>query len=207
MRVFLLPAILLFVGCTATKLTSSWTADNAGNRDYQKIMVVSILQREDTSLSKKMERHLAGDLKAAGYNAVGYREVFSEGELKGMRYDSIRRKLSEKGIDGVVTISLMTKEKEAVYVRERGNADPGSLPLGGFWQSPTLVRQERGKTGYYLTSTSYFWQSQFYDVATVDLLYASQSKAFEVLSTDDLAHRYGKMIVKDMEKNYVLSMK
>jgi hypothetical protein len=208
MKFAVLLSLLLMTSCTATKLTSSWTAPKAGNNDYKKILVVSIIQHKDTSIHRKMESHLSRDLQALGYSAVGFRETFRDGELKNIRYDSVRKILSEKGIDGVITISLMATEKESVYVRDKGGNDTDGLPLRNFWQSPTqTVKQDIGKPGYYLTATSYYWQSHFYDVATVDLLYSSQSTAFEVLSTEHLAHKYGKMIVKDLQKNYVLSTK
>lgn len=170
-------------------------------------MVVGILQEKDTTIQRKMERHLVSDLHAIGYNAVGYREIFNEGELKNMRYDSVRKRLAEKGIDGVITISLMTSEKESVYVRDKGRSDMDALPMGSFWQSPTPVKQQAGKPGYYLTSTTYYWESNFYDVNSVALLYNARSTAFEVASTESLAHKYGKMIIRDIQRNYVLSAK
>ncbi|RYF87546.1 MAG: hypothetical protein EON98_00235 [Chitinophagaceae bacterium] len=200
--------LLVLVSCTATKLTSSWTSPQAGASDYKKLMVVSIIDIKDTTIQRKMESHFVHDLQGIGYNAIGYRDVFREGELKNMRYDSVRRKLTEKGIDGVITIHLMGMEKESVYVKDKVNNHMENSPLGGFWQSPiTTVKQNIGKPGYYLTSTSYYWESNFYDVNSIALLYNARSEAFEVVSMENLAHKYGKMIVNDMQKNYVLSTK
>ncbi|RYZ26664.1 MAG: hypothetical protein EOO10_14945 [Chitinophagaceae bacterium] len=206
MRNMLLLFLIAFTSCTATKLTSSWTAPQAGARDYKRIMVVGIMEDKDSALRRKIERHLANDLHAIGYNAFSYREMFREDELRNMRYDSVRKRLSEKGIDGVITFGLMASEKESVYVIDRGSNNTDALPLGSFWERPRMpVKQEQGKPGYYLTTTTYYWESNFYDVSTIDLLYNSRSTAFEVTSIESLAHKYGKMIVKDLQKKYVLS--
>lgn len=67
----------------------------------------------------KMEKHLRGTLKAIGYDAVCYTDLFKDGELKYMRYNSVRQKLTDKEIGAVITISLMATEKESVYVKNR----------------------------------------------------------------------------------------
>jgi len=203
----LLFAAVLLAGCTATKLTSSWTAPTAGATNYRKILVVSMIQNEDSTIRRKMEEQMAGDLRAIGYNAVAFTESFHRDEFRLMRYDSVRKKLSEQGIDGVITINLLAKEKEQVYVRDKVNVKAENTPLGSFWESPTTIKQDIGKPGYYVTSSQYYWESRFYDVSTVSLLYTAQSTAFEVSSIQSLAHKYGKTIVDDLQKNYVLTAK
>jgi hypothetical protein len=196
--------LLFFVGCTTTKITSSWIAPEAGSTEYRKIMVAAVIENKDTSLGRKMEQHLVDDLHTIGYDAIGFRDLFKEGELKDTRYDTVRKKLIEKGVDGVITIRLMAVEIESAYVKERQFIDEDGAPLGNFWHQPTTIKQTQSKVGYYLTATSYYWQSSFYDVRTIALLYNSQSTAFEVTSMESLAHKYAKMIVKDLQKNYVL---
>ena len=204
MKGFFILLLATLAGCTATKLTSSWTAPTAGIRDYRKILVVAITENKDSVLRKEMEAHLVNDLSASGFGAIAFSKTFQFGEMKSLRYDSIRQKLSRMGIDGVVTISLLAVEKERVYVQERPTRNADNLPLGGFWSAPSTVS---GKSGQYVTSTQYFWETSFYDVATIDFLYNARSTAFEVTSTKSLAHRYGKMIVADMKKNYLLAVR
>lgn len=203
----LLVGYLLLTGCTTTKLTSSWTAPEAGKNAYKKIMIVAMVPENSGVLQNKMESHLANDLNHSGYKAVTYNDVFKVGELKGMRYDSVQQRLFQNGIDGVITISLMATENETIYVKDKGNLNVDGLPLGNFWQTASTTRQEIGKPGYYVTATSYYWDTKFYDVASIALLYKAQSTAFDVSSMESLAHKFGKMIVKDLQRNYVLSTK
>lgn len=169
-------------------------------------MVVSVVE-DDSALRKKMERQLTAHLKAIGYDAVAFHESFGAGRLRYMRYDSVRLLLAGRGIDAVLTANLLTKESESIYVKDRGGASEGS-PLGGFWERPLApVRQTAGKPGYYLTATGYFWESNFYDVASLALLYNARSTATDVTSAQNLAQQYSRLIVADLQKNYVLTAK
>jgi hypothetical protein len=199
--------LIVLAGCSSTRITSSWTAPSAGASDYQKIMVVSRLSKEDSALRRKMEEHMVADLKAIGYKAVAFTTEFKEGELKDIRYDSVRQKLSARHIDGVLTIDLLAKEQERVYVKEKVAVQPGNTPLGSFWEPPARVTQESNRSGYYVTTTQYYWESKFYNVQAVALMYNVQTTAFDAASIPALAHKYGKQIVTDMQKNYLLTAK
>ena len=150
---------------------------------------------------------MVGDLKAIGYNAVAYTSGFTQGRFRNMRYDSVRNILSAHGIDAVLTIDLLAWEKERVYVNEKESLKPDNTPMGSFWETPARVSTATSKTGYYVTATHYYWESKLYDVKTVALLYNAQTSSFEATTVTDLAHKYGKQVVADMQKNYLLTAK
>ena len=195
------------VSCTATKITSSWTAPSAGAIDYKKIMVVGVVQNEDNAMRKKIEEHMVDELKGLGYAAVAYTNEFNDGELRYMRYDSVKRRLANKQIDGVIVASLLAIDKERIYVQDKTLPKADNVPLGGFWETTTTGRQNIGRANYYVTSVQYFWQCQFFDVKNLALLYNATSTAFEVSSEESFAHKYGKAIVNDMQKRYLLTEK
>jgi len=204
MRNLLLLAIVVLAGCASSKITSSWTDPSAGANRYKKIMVVSIIENEDISMRKKMEQHMVGDLKSIGYDAISFLAEFNEGDFKTLRYDSVRNRLIKKGIDGVITISLMAKEKESIYVKDKQISNSDGRPGTSFNNYYITVRQDLGKPGYYINATQFFWESNFYDVSTLALLYNVRTTSFEPASTESLAHQYGKQVIGDMQKNYVL---
>jgi hypothetical protein len=59
--------------------------------------------------------------------------------------------------------------------------------------------------GYYATDTKYFWESNFYDLGSNQLMYSAQSQSFDPASTETLGHEYGQMIVKNMVQKNILS--
>lgn len=197
--------LLLLAACSSPKILSSWTAPEAGRTAYKKILVVSLATNSDSTLRTQMEKHMVGDLKAVGYNAVSFRQTFDENEFRGIRYDSARARFQREGIDGVITISLLAKEKESVYVPNKPPIPEDSYQRTNFWDYYTRLRETVGKPGYYVNSTNLYWESNFYDLNSLALLYHVQSEAFNPASTQKLAHEYGKKIVSDLQKTAVLS--
>ncbi|HET7896292.1 MAG TPA: hypothetical protein VFL47_01435 [Flavisolibacter sp.] len=198
--------LLLLAGCTSSKIVSSWTSPEAGRNDYKKILVVSLASNEDSTTRRQMEEHMVGDLNAIGYNAVSFLHTFNENDFKGLRYDSARTRFQREGIDGVVTISLLAKENKAVYVPDKPTPTDG-IQRVDLWEYYTSMKQTVGKPGYYINSTELFWESNFYDVNTLALLYHVRSVSFDPASTQKMAHQYGKQVVGDLQKKYVLSAK
>jgi hypothetical protein len=196
--------LLLVAGCSSSKILSSWTAPEAGRNAYKKILVVSLVTNSDSTLRTQMEDHLVGDLKTIGYNAVAFRQTFDENTFRGIRYDSARARFQREGIDGVITISLLAKEKESVYVPDKPSIPSDPAQRTNFWDYYTTMREVVGKPGYYVNSTQLFWESNFYDLNTLALLYHVQSESFDPTSTQKLAHEYGRKIVGDLQKNGVL---
>lgn len=197
--------LILLAACSSHKILSSWTAPEAGRNAYKKILVVSLATNGDSTLRTQMEEHLVGDLKAIGYNAVSFRHTFDETNFRGIRYDSARARFQREGIDGVITISLLAKEKESVYVSNQLPVPEDSYQRTNFWDYYTRLREATGKPGYYVNSTNLFWESNFYDLSTLTLLYHVRSEFFDPTSTQKLAHEYGKKIVSDLQKTSVLS--
>ena len=62
--------LLLAAGCSTSKITSSWKAENTLPQKYNKIMVLGLIREVDRSMQQNMENHMVGDLKELGYNAV-----------------------------------------------------------------------------------------------------------------------------------------
>jgi hypothetical protein len=73
-----------------------------------------------------------------------------------------------------------------------------------FWGYYTTIYDRIYTPGYYSVDTKYFWESNFYDIATRELLYSVQTRSFDPGSAESLAHEYGRIIIGDMDKNGIL---
>lgn len=196
--------IFLFAGCSSSRITSSWK-DNASNpKKYDKILVLGIIGEPDRTIREKMEQHLAGDLKDMGYNAVTASQEYGPKTFEGMNETEAINLLSERGIQAVVTIVLLDKEKERYYTPAHIQHSPYARYQSTFWRYYNTMYDRVYAPGYYSTSTKYFWESNFYDLYDWKLLYSVQSQSFSPESTNGMAHEYGQMIVKDMAKNNVI---
>ncbi len=194
---------LLLISCSGPRITSSWSAPDTKANPFKKIAVIGIITNEDNSMRQQMEKHMTGDLRELGFNAVAFTETFNDKDFpRDMRYDSARQKLMDAGIDAVITIGLLDKEKEKVFVRDQYQM---SKEKNSFWYYyQTVLEAVEKNKGHYETITSYYWESNLYDLNNLSMIYSARSEFFEENDIKKMAHRYGKKLVEDMQKQMVL---
>jgi hypothetical protein len=204
----LLPIIALFVmsACTSSQITHSWKSE-VPSKNYNKILVLALSRESDVPTRQKMEDHLAGDLRARGYYALSSLRVYGPREYRQMKEEAVVDKLQNSGFDAIITIVLLNKEKERFYVPGRPYYSPYVGYYRQFWGYYTTIYDRIYAPGYYVINTKYFWESNLFDISSKELIYSVHTESFDPSSSDMLAHEYGKMIVKDMVKNQVLTRK
>jgi hypothetical protein len=190
--------LVLFTACSSSKITSSWKNPNTAiARKYEKVLVLGLIEEPDRMLREKMEQHMADDLKILGYNAVTSVSEYGPKAFEGMSEAGALQSLSTKGIDAVVTIVLLAKEKEVYYPSSWSRSDR-------LWGYYTYMHDRVYTASYPMTNTKYFWESNLFDMNDWLLVYSVQSQSFEPGSARKLAHEYGQLIVNDMVKGKVL---
>ena len=202
-----LVGLLILNSCVSSYITSTWKASEAAGQDMNKIMVLGIIREADRTLRVNMENHLAGDITALGYNVHAAYQLFGPKEFENLTEPQAMEQLKNKGFDAVLTIVLLDKQKEKLYV-------PGSIlysPYGayhdrlyGYYHS---INNRISSNGYYQMTTRYFWESNLYDLRSDKLLYSVQTQSFDPVSTNALAHEYGQKIVQSMVGSKVLQKK
>lgn len=197
--------LFLFTSCGTSRITSSWKAENVQPKKYEKVLVLGLIREADRSLREKMEQHILGDLKELGYNAICACEEYGPKAFENMSEKEAISKLSNSGIDAVLTIVLLDKTKEKYYIPGRVNYTPYYNYHNRFWGYYTTMYDRIYSPGYYEVNTKYFWESNFYDMSSKQLLYSVQTQSFDPESSAGLGHEYGKLIINDMVKNKVLA--
>jgi hypothetical protein len=191
----------LLLGCAASKITYSWKAPTIvpdSTQMYNKIMVVGLIKDNDKTVREKMENHLVGDLAERGYNAVSSLKEYGPKAFENMKEEEVMNQLKSSGINAIITIVLLDKERERYYMPARINYSPYVMYQSNFYGYYNTLLNRIYAPGYYMVDTKYFWESNFYDLQTKALIYSAQSKSFNPASTEALAHEYGKLIVKNM---------
>ncbi|WP_276504701.1 hypothetical protein [Terrimonas pollutisoli] len=198
---------LFLAGCTSSRITSSWKDENVSPKQYNKILVLGLIREADRTIRENMEDHLVGDLQNLGYNAVSALEEYGPKAFDKMDEEAALAKLNNSGVDAVVTIVLLDKEKEKRYVPGHINYSPYGYYYNRFWGYYGTMNRRIYEPGYYVTDTKYFWESNFYDMRTQKLLYSVQTQSFDPASSESLGHQYGLLIAKHMIKNGVVAKK
>ena len=200
-------SLLFAVGCSSSKITSTWKAENTVPQKYDKIMVLGLIRDSDRSLQQNMEDHLVGDLQNLGYNAVSSLKIYGPKAFDNMDETDALNKIKNSGIDAVVTIVLLDKQKERKYVPGNLTYSPYGYYYDRFWGYRSVLYQRIYQPGYYVTDTKYFWESNLYEMKDQQLVYSVQTKSFDPSDKETMAHDYGMMMVKDMVKQNVLAKK
>jgi len=200
-----LPALL--VACTSSKVTSSWTDPSTNNKEltkFKNVLVVG-MQPDNRKLKEEMETYLSDYLTKEGINAKASFDEFGPKAFSKKTDQEVTAMVKSKGYDGVITIALLDKQKEQSY-------NPGNVrlsPIGTYYNRIgryyTTVYDRIYQPGYYTTSTDYFWETNIYDARQDKLLYSVQSQSFDPASVTSMSKDYGKLIVKDLAKNGLIS--
>jgi hypothetical protein len=201
---FVIAVGLLLGSCSTSYITTSWKSDNATAKQYKKILVLGLIGDPDRSIRDKMEEHLAGDLKDLGYNAVTSVSVYGPKAFENTNERKAIDLLNNQGFDAVVTIVLLNKAKEKYYVPGRINYSPYEVQHNRFWGYYSAMNERVNSPGYYSINTTYFWESNLFDLSGSKLVYSVQSQSFDPESAQKLGHEYGLMIIHDMVKQNVL---
>lgn len=196
--------LLISGGCSTSKITNSWKSEHVTEYKFKKILVLGLIRESDRSIQQNMENHLVEDLKQRGYNAESSLKEYGPKAFDKMDEESVIGKLKTTGIDAVITIVLLDKKKERKYVPANIFYTPYGYYYNYFWGYRSTLYQRIYEPGYYVTDTKYFWESNLYDMLTQKLVYSVQTESFNPSSTETIGHEYGKIIVKDMVKKFVL---
>lgn len=196
--------ILVVMGCSSSRITSSWKDSTHQSKNYSKILVLALSGDPDRTVREKMEQHLAGDLRELGYTAVTATQEYGPKAFDGIKETEAVNLLAERGIEAVITIVLLDKEKERYYAPAYIRNTPYAIYQDHFWNYYITMNGRIYSPGYYTLDTRYFWESNFYDLFDSKLLYSVQSQSFTPESTNSMAHEYGQMIVQDMEKSNIV---
>ena len=204
-NIFLRFIIMLFmVSCSSSRITNSWKSDSIPEKKFNKIIVVSIIAGSDWAIRDKMETHLVGDLSDKGYTAISAIKEYGPKYFENMNETAVLEKLANSGVDAVVTVVLLDKNKEQYYVPGKVYYSPYSIYQRNFYGYYTTIYNRVYTPGYYQVDTKYFWESNFYDLKNKSLLYSVHTETFDPESIEILAHEYGLLIVNDMSKKAVL---
>ena len=196
---------IIAAGCTSTsKITSTWKAKNVEPKNYNKILVLGLMNVADRTIREKMEEHLAEDLNTLCYNAICACEVFDPKAFNNMTEEAAINKLKNQGIDAVLTVVLLDKQKESKYVPGNIYYSPYGYYYNRFWGYRSTLYRRIYEPGYYVSDTKYFWESNLYDMASQQLVYSVQTQSFSPDNANILGHEYAKLIVKDIVKHKVL---
>jgi len=195
---------LVVTGCATSRITTWWKADNIVPKDYHKILVLGLIRTSDRTMQQNMENHMVGDLRNLGYDAVSSLQEYGPKAFDKMDEEAALKKLHSSGVDAVITIVLLDKQKEKNYVPGRVYYSPYGYYYNRFWNYHTAIYRRIYEPGYYVVNNRYFWESNLYDMSDQKLVYSVQTQSFDPANSESLGHEYGQLIIQNMVQQKVL---
>ncbi len=196
-----LPLMLIFAACSTSKITDSYTNKRRA-APAKRILVLGLFNEKNNRAKHAMETELVKDLNKFGYDAVPATDEFGPTAFRDMSEQQAIQKLQDEGIQNVITITLVNKDKQKRYVPSAYNYRPGFWGYYSYY-SPWGYRPYY-RPGHTETNTSYVFETNLYDVSNNQLIYSAESKTIDANSMATLADDYARSVVRDMKKKNVL---
>lgn len=201
LRLLLLFAIpVLLSGCSSSHILI------ASNKyhfplNHSKIMTVGVLKGDNDSSRLHVERIISSDLQALGYSAVSAFDEFGPNGLANLSHEETYRQLCGRGIDAVIVVALIDKNKEKQFKTKRSYTYPDNYYYDRIWNYKNIqadlsvhTRQPEG---------TYFWEAILFNLSTLEAECTIQSPAFT--SPDyNMAHEFEQLLVEKMLREKIL---
>lgn len=192
------PVLLLLAGCTTSKVTTSWVSRDANlsKTHLSRILVMGLLSNKNRSSNVSMENHLVQELKNRGFNAVASTDTYGPRAFDKMSEEEALGQMAQKGIDGVITITMIDKAKKEQYVNNYWGGPYSWWGYYSYWH-PFMW----GSMGYVRKYSSYTFETNLYDLKSAkQMIYSAHSETNDPSSAQSLGKDYAKSIVDDLMK-------
>jgi hypothetical protein len=206
-RVLLMPLFILMAACSSTNVINSWKDKEVVEQTtLKKVMVLAMLPEKERVLRQELESEMVEDLQKRGFIAVSSLQEYGPRSFAGMNEKQVMQELDKSRIDGVITIALQDTETNERYVPGSVRYEPYAVRYNRFYRTYQTFYERIYTPGHTDQQTSYFFETNLYQLNGNKLLYSAQSKSFDPSSASQIAKEVAKAVVKDMEKNDILGL-
>jgi len=208
---------LLFLSSCAsvTTIDGTWTNSEAVAQRYHSIAVFSFISN-DLVMRSTIENSIINDLTKNGFHAVAGSailptdliDVNSDGKQDKGANEIIANKLKAAGVDGALVIVLKDIVNSSSYIPGTSIYRP-AVGMNGFrgYYGGMYNYMNSGvyqTHGYYVQNLNYEVTTNFYNVASDQLLWSALSGTMNPSSLADFSASYGSALVKSFLESGVV---
>jgi hypothetical protein len=206
-RYYLLSAIVItviFTDCTSPReITGVWiNKEKIKGKSYSNIFI--IVMTADIQARQRLESDLANVVTSKGLKAVKSVDVmpFDIDNPKLPPKEDVVNKIKESGCDAALISSVLNKEERinhtegtTAYVPLTSYTPAGNYP-GYYSGSYSTITTP----SYYTHDKVYFMQSNLFDVASEEKMWAVESEVFNPPDIDKFSKSYTKILISRLKK-------
>lgn len=208
----LLVVAVLLSSCSSTKLIGSWKRDDIEPKNYQNLGVVLLSPK--VSNKAIIESEVASTLRAHSIPAKATFDIFpfagKSEVIKSLNLgpdelrEYVRKRVNKFEFDALLIISLLDEKKEVRYNQGASFSFAAPVYNYNYYGYYSYVYTTIYEPGYYTSTTTYFVESNLYDVATEKLIWTGQTKTKDPSSIEKEVNNFASIIVDEMINKKVL---
>jgi hypothetical protein len=192
----LLITVILFTGCLATEVTSTWK-DPSYQGSPKKILVYAVLKNQ--TQRRILEDEFVGHFKYRGINAVPGYEVFPGDEL--VNREVLKEKLMSEGFDTLLLTRVTGTRKEQVQVSTYQQP-----PYAGSYQSYYGAGYSSSYSSSYMVEDYYVTtETSLFDVASEKMVWSGVGDTWWIKDKEQkIIKDYVSMMMEAIRKSKVV---
>jgi len=212
---------MILAGCSpSSELQVAWKTGEYAPKQFSNIGIVALFKSNEARID--VENGVADALRAKGIHATTTWDIWPFANNKEivdkMGYDQekikevIQQKVAEQKMDALMFITLFDAFKEERYVPGKSVSvgvvgfSPGMYPIYGYpyYGYYGYAYNVMTTPGYYVDASTYFVESNLYDISTEQLIWTGQTSTQIQSSPETEAAKLGRILVKGMIQGKVL---
>jgi len=203
---FTLLIAIILSGCSSQKITTSWINPEAKTKGpYESIFVMVMAQSNAASFD--IEDRMAETFASRGRKSVVSSSVFPAqlSAAETLSRDQMAEVIKRTGCDAVFIIAVLDVLSVETY-----NPGTAYYPMnygmyGSYYGYYNHYYPQVYSPGYYSTDKTYYIETNFYDVASDQLLFSIQSEAYNPSSLDSWFNEYSYNLIKELKSEGLIT--
>jgi len=190
---------LLLTACTSGPEVTSISKDPEVEQVPRSLLVLAIGANEDRRLM--MEQALVDRLRSEDFSAKAYGPAPSLAwQDPEMLRKQVRQRVAEQGAEGVLTVSLVRKNRQVEYVPNQLVFSPVTSNLGAlasvtYMQALTISSKIEETTEYILRTT-------LFDISSGKAIWQMFSSTVNPKSTEQAVNEFSRIAVKQLSRSF-----
>lgn len=199
--IYILLAVILLPACAGQKITTSWINPEAANKGpYESIFVMVMAQSNAASFD--IEDRMAETFASRGRKSVVSSSVFPAqlSAAESLSKDQMAEVIKRTGCDAVFIIAVLDVLSVETYRPGTAYYPMNYGMYGSYYGYYNHYYPQVYSPGYYSTDKTYYIETNFYDVASDQLLWSIQSEAYNPTSLESWFKEYSYNLIKELKK-------
>jgi len=191
------------------KVTGSWVnKEKASGKSYNSVFIIVLTENLETRTI--LENDLANAATANGIKAVKSLAVFGPvvATADTAVMNALIRKVKEKECETILTVSLVDAKSETKYVPEQSYTYNPMMYYGNYYGTfanyYSYSYSHVYSPGYYDTKSTYYLETNLYDVSDGGILFSIQTKAMNPPEINKASTQFTVTLIDELKRNDLL---